>query len=235
MISMQQRHVAAARAGAGPARATPRRAAVAAAAAAPRPAAAVAARASASDTGPTAGQRAAAAAAAALLAAAALAGPAFARPEGVNKPELLPKEAGVTVIDVAGFLAPSEETRLRQAIGRLEADTGYRLRVLAQNFPLTPGAAVANYWAVDDSTIVFVADPTFGDLLNFNVGAAVDLDVPRTFWQRLSSKFGNRFYVRDNGEAKAIVDTVAAIDACLREPQGRSKCSGIVEVSDGMF
>lgn len=32
---------------------------------------------------------------------------------------------------------------------------------------------------MDDSSIVFVADPTFGDILNFNVGQAVDLDVPR--------------------------------------------------------
>ena len=80
--------------------------------------------------------------------------------------------------------------------------------------------------------MVFVADPTFGDLLNFNVGGAVDLDVPRNFWSRLASKFGNRFYVRDNGEARAITDTVAAIDACLREPSGRAKCSAIVDVSD---
>lgn len=33
-----------------------------------------------------------------------------------------------------------------------------------------------------DDTIVFVADPTFGDILNFNVGATVDLEVPRRFW-----------------------------------------------------
>jgi hypothetical protein len=41
------------------------------------------------------------------------------------------------------------------------------------------GLAIREYWGVDDSTIVFVADPTFGDILNFNVGGKVDLDVPR--------------------------------------------------------
>lgn len=41
------------------------------------------------------------------------------------------------------------------------------------------GLAVRDFWEVDDSTIVFVADPTFGGILNFNVGANVDLQVPR--------------------------------------------------------
>jgi hypothetical protein len=158
-------------------------------------------------------QRAAAAAFAAALTATTLVTPAsaLARPEGVSRPELLPKEPGVTVIDVAGYLAPSEEVRLKQTIANLERDTGFRLRVLAQAYPETPGLAVRDYWAVDDSTVVFVADEGFGDLLNFNVGQAVDLEVPRNFWNRLSSKFGNKFFVRDKGEAVAITDTVAAI------------------------
>ncbi|KAG0525062.1 hypothetical protein BDA96_06G023300 [Sorghum bicolor] len=57
---------------------------------------------------------------------------------GVNKPELLPKEF-TTVIDVAGFLSSGQENRLRQEIEDLEKDTGYKLRVLAQNYPDTPG------------------------------------------------------------------------------------------------
>jgi hypothetical protein len=33
-----------------------------------------------------------------------------------------------------------------------------------------------------DDTIVFVADPSFGDILNFNVGGLIDLEVPGRFW-----------------------------------------------------
>lgn len=44
---------------------------------------------------------------------------------------------------------------------------------------VSAGLAVKEFWEVDDSTIVFVADPTFGGILNFNVGANVDLQVPR--------------------------------------------------------
>jgi hypothetical protein len=41
------------------------------------------------------------------------------------------------------------------------------------------GLAIRDYWGVDDSFVVLVADPNFGDILNFNVGQGVDLEVPR--------------------------------------------------------
>jgi hypothetical protein len=36
--------------------------------------------------------------------------------------------------------------------------------------------------------VVFVADPNFGNILNFNIGSNLDLQVPTNFWTRLSSK-----------------------------------------------
>lgn len=45
--------------------------------------------------------------------------------------------------------------------------------------PLSPGLAIRDYWGVDESFVVLVADPNFGDILNFNVGQGVDLEVPR--------------------------------------------------------
>ena len=68
------------------------------------------------------------------------------------------------MIDVAGFLTPGEESRIKNIVQRLEKDTGYRVRVLAQNYPNTPGLAIKDYWKVDDNTIVFVADPNTGNM-----------------------------------------------------------------------
>jgi hypothetical protein len=62
---------------------------------------------------------------------------AGARPERVNRPDLLPQGDVVPVIDVAGFLAPSEEKRIAATVTALERDTGFKLRVLAQNYPET--------------------------------------------------------------------------------------------------
>ena len=204
--------------------------------------------------------------------------PAQARLEGVNKPELLPKEF-TPVLDVAGFLTEGERARLRSQAEALERDTGVKLRVLAQNYPETPGLAIKDYWGVDDDTVVFVvsflelffsffegarekaratentqrkkncshfllplflsfptpqlqtkqkqADPNTGNILNFNVGAGIDLRVPRTFWSRLAGKYGTKSYWTKNGEAVSIVNAVGAIDECLREPVGRLQCGKV--------
>ncbi|KAL8036231.1 hypothetical protein ABFX02_12G145500 [Erythranthe guttata] len=145
---------------------------------------------------------------------------------GVNKPELLPKQF-TTVIDVAGFLSDGQERRIAQEIDALEKDTGYKLRLLAQNYPDTPGLAIKDFWKVDDNTIVFVADPTFGNILNFNVGASVDLDIPRSFWSRLAGKYGNIFYWKEKGEDASVEAAVMAISTCLREPVGANNCSEV--------
>lgn len=145
---------------------------------------------------------------------------------GVNKPELLPKEF-TPVIDVAGFLSDGQEKRIAQEIADIEKDTGFKLRVLAQNYPDTPGLAIKDYWNVDDATIVFVADPTFGNILNFNVGATVDLDIPRSFWSRLAGKYGNMFYWKEKGEDASIEAAVMAISNCLREPVSANNCAEV--------
>ncbi|TYI10921.1 hypothetical protein ES332_A09G174300v1 [Gossypium tomentosum] len=150
---------------------------------------------------------------------------------GVNKPELLPREF-TPVIDVAGFLSDGQEKRLIQEISDIEKDTGFKLRVLAQNYPDTPGLAIKDFWQVDDRTIVFVADPTFGNILNFNVGDSVDLDIPRSFWSRLAGKYGNMFYWKEKGEDASIEAAVMAISNCLREPVGPNNCSEVTQLQD---
>jgi hypothetical protein len=65
--------------------------------------------------------------------------PALARLEGVNKPELLPSELGLNVIQVEKFLTKGQEKRMDDLLTKLEKDTGYRVRVLCQAYPRTPG------------------------------------------------------------------------------------------------
>ncbi|UPQ99485.1 thylakoid lumenal 15.0 kDa protein [Chloropicon primus] len=156
---------------------------------------------------------------------------AEARLEGVNKPELLPKEY-TPLIDVADFLTSGEEQRVVKTLERLERDTGVKLRVLAQNYPETPGLAIKDFWKVDASTVVLVADPNTGNITNFNVGEDVDIQVPRNFWSKVAGKFGNKFYWQDQGADRAIINSVNAIDFCVREPESRLKCTKLSSLEE---
>jgi hypothetical protein len=184
------------------------------------------------------GARLAALGSAFVLAASPL--PASARLEGVNNPQMLPPGPAVEVLDVAGYLTKGEVARLTSEVRNLERDTGIKLRVRAQAYPNTPGLAVKDYWGVDDDTVVFVADPGLGNILNFSVGANVDLEVPPSFWTRLSGKYGTKFYWQENGEEASISNAVSAIDACFREDPGKLKCAKVQgefgeEPSSGKF
>ena len=64
---------------------------------------------------------------------------ATARLEAVNRPDLLPSEQGLNVIQTEKFLTPGQAKRLDKMMANLEKDTGFRLRVLCQNYPNTPG------------------------------------------------------------------------------------------------
>lgn len=143
-------------------------------------------------------------------------GRALARPEGVNRPDLLPTEF-TSVIDLENFLSRGDERRMREQLSDLEAKTGFKVRVLTQRFPVTPGLAIKDYWRVDDKTVVLVADyfSGGGSFLHFTVGPSVDALLPPRFWSLLSSSLGNKFYVTKHGEDAAILGAVDAIRMCL--------------------
>ena len=113
-------------------------------------------------------------------------------------------------------------------LANLEKDTGFRVRVLCQAYPNTPGLAVRDYWSVgkedqkDDKYIILVVDEFGGkgNVLNFNVGEGVKFALPNLFWTRLQGKYGSTFFVKENGIDLAIVNAIESIVTCLRSEDG---------------
>lgn len=163
-------------------------------------------------------------ASAATMAALSPVQPAMARLEAINRPDLLPKEPGLNVIQTEKFLTSGQARRMNDLLTALERDTGFRVKVLCQNYPNTPGLAIRDYWSLgtpdqkDDKYIVLVVDQFGGrgNVLNFNVGDGVKIALPNIFWTRLSGKYGTTFYVKENGVDFAVINAIEAITSCLR-------------------
>ncbi|CAK6693940.1 hypothetical protein IFHNHDMJ_01524 [Synechococcus sp. CBW1107] len=137
------------------------------------------------------------------------AAPAFA----YDNPELLPDHP-TPVIDLAKALTDQQRNSLEQQLEGFEQSSGWKLRVLTQ-YERTPGLAVRDFWDLDERSLLLVADPRGGNLLNFNVGEALFALMPRTFWVELQTRYGNQYYVRDHGEDGAIVAALTAVEGCL--------------------
>ena len=130
-----------------------------------------------------------------------------------DNPELLPDHP-TPVIDLAKAFSNAQRASLEQSLNTFEAETGWKLRVLTQ-YERTPGLAVREFWGLDESSLLLVADPRGGNLLNFNVGDALFALMPRTYWVELQTRFGNQFYVKDHGEDGAILDSLNAVEICV--------------------
>jgi TPM domain len=130
-----------------------------------------------------------------------------------DAPELLP-EKYTNVIDLGRFLTESEELALDQKLTKFEDQTGWKLRVLTQ-VDRTPGRAVKDFWSLDESSVMLVADGRGRNLLNFSVGDAVYPLLSRSFWIELQSRYGNQFYVREQGYDQSILSAIDAIAICL--------------------
>ena len=130
-----------------------------------------------------------------------------------NNPELLPNQK-TPVIDLAKSLTEKQRINLEESLNQYELDSGWKIRLLSQ-YEKSPGIAVKEFWDLDETSLLVIADPRGGNLLNFNVGDAYFALLPRIFWVELQTRYGNQFYVKENGEDGAILDAISTVKECL--------------------
>ena len=135
------------------------------------------------------------------------------------------------VLDPARTLSASDVASLERTLAALEADTGFRVRVLAQEGSLDGrdrdrdrlALARAAFGAppspsAEPRLLVVIADPSQQSVLGFAPGRDTRTALPRDFFSELQGRYGNIFFVRDNGADGAVRAAVAALDTCLRAP-----------------
>ncbi|MDJ1170417.1 TPM domain-containing protein [Roseofilum sp. BLCC_M154] len=130
-----------------------------------------------------------------------------------NNPELLP-DTPTPIIDLGRNLTDTQEANLADDLAQFEQQTGWKLRVLTQ-FDQTPGRAVKDFWGLNDKSVLLIADARGGNILNFSVGDDVYSLLPRTFWIELQTRYGNQFFVRENGSDQSIIQSLESIKTCL--------------------
>ena len=131
----------------------------------------------------------------------------------INNPSLLPEEK-TPVIDLAKTLSPKQQKSLEINLNEFEKQSGWKIKFLSQ-FESVPGIAIKDYWDLDDTSLLIIADPRGGNLLNFNVGEAYFSFMPRLFWVELQTRFGNQYYVKEHGEDGSVLDAINSVEICL--------------------
>ncbi len=144
----------------------------------------------------------------------------------LTKIDLLPDHQ-TPIIDLAKSFSDIQKSDLEKSLNEYQNKTGWKIKVLTQ-FESTPGLAIKDFWDIDERTLLIVADPRGGNLLNFNVGDAYFALMPRLFWVELQTRFGNQFFVKDYGEDKAILDAIQSVEKCL-DKGGCQKVPGITK------
>ena len=133
----------------------------------------------------------------------------------INNPNLLP-EINTPVLDLAKTLSPNQKKSLEENLNNFENESGWKIKYLSQ-FESTPGLAIKDYWNLDETSLLVVADPRGGNLLNFNVGDAYFSFLPRLFWVELQTRFGNQYYVKEHGEDGAVLEAIKSVKICLEK------------------
>ena len=128
----------------------------------------------------------------------------------------------VPFLDLAKVMPAGKLDGLQTQLRQLEADTGYKLRVLSRFGPSnTPSIEeIRSGWGVDDKTVVVFVDPSAPNIMAFRFGPTVQKILPRPFFTELQSRFGNQFFVRENGEQAAVYGMLDAMNTCFRREGG---------------
>lgn len=123
----------------------------------------------------------------------------------------------VKVLDLARVIPSGQSAQVLQRIDTLEREQGWRVRVYT-TYQQDVGPSVEELraaWKPDQQTVVMLVDISSPNIMSFRYGDAVVTHLRRPFFTELQSRYGNQFYVRDNGESAAVMNALTDLTTCL--------------------
>ncbi|GAQ79962.1 hypothetical protein KFL_000430040 [Klebsormidium nitens] len=150
---------------------------------------------------------------------------------GAERGAFVRPERNGPIIDGASIIPDGREGELANGLAEFADQTGWKIRIVTRNGPgsFPSGNEVRSVWNLDSRTIVVIDDVSAPNVLNFNTGDGVREKLPRQFFTELQSRFGNQFYIAEEGNAKALMETVGALRDCLGRDKGCRFVPGLVD------
>lgn len=155
-------------------------------------------------------------------------------PEAIAVPDLQLPNNFSNVIDIARVLSPAQAVKISQELQALEDKSEWKLRILTRSGP-SPSPSDKSFrdlWRPDDRTVIIVEDISSPNILNFGTGLTVGSRLPRQFFGELQSRYGNQFFVSEEGYEAALLNTIDAIKQCIVREEG---CNNVPGLTDDLY
>eukprot|EP01025_Chloroclados_australasicus_P061944 TRINITY_DN8133_c1_g1_i4.p1 TRINITY_DN8133_c1_g1~~TRINITY_DN8133_c1_g1_i4.p1 ORF type:complete len:346 (-),score=-2.87 TRINITY_DN8133_c1_g1_i4:1086-2075(-) len=139
--------------------------------------------------------------------------------------------------DVAKIIGSERRPVLNQKLVDLEEQTGWKVRIATkQSIEQFQSPNLRSTWVdeVGDKKLSIIQiDTSAPNVIKFDY-IGDDFIAPggplgRPFWIELQSRFGNIFYVREEGEAAVVENVVDSLSTCLKRPGGCRVVPGLPE------
>jgi len=118
------------------------------------------------------------------------------------------------LFDYAGVFTPERASALTAELTELESSTGWKVRVVTGY----EGAINDLYRTTraDRKTVIMTADEFKGNVLEFYYDTSSLKEViPKNVFQEMRGRYGNKYYVYEEGLETAVVDATEALRGCL--------------------
>ncbi|GFR45534.1 hypothetical protein Agub_g6927 [Astrephomene gubernaculifera] len=135
--------------------------------------------------------------------------------------------------DSGRLLSADKRDRLDAQLAEFSKRTGWNLRLVTSYGPGTrpDDADIRAAWGpLDKRSVVVEYDATAPSLINLPyLGDEAVLLLRRPWWFEFKGRFGNLFYVREQGEATALLTSAGVLMDCLGRPGGCAVVPGLPE------